>query len=84
MREHGRIYFANIISGETRWAPPLSWLDGWLERDPPFDRRSTYARNLLPPSLARMHVEGGAAYLDSTGVPRYESESSEPSDVNSS
>ena len=84
MREHGRIYFANIISGETRWAPPLSWLDGWLARDSPFDRRSTYARNLLPPSLARMHVEGGAAYLDSTGVPRYDSESSEPSDVNSS
>ena len=66
LRHSGRVYFANIITGETRWAPPMGWRDGWVSHAPPFDRRSPYARSLIPPSLARMHVEGGACYLESS------------------
>ena len=80
LRDHGRIYFANIVSGYTRWAPPLQWLDDWISRTCPFDRRSLYARSLLPASLARMHVEGGAPYLDSCGSPQYVSDSSDTAD----
>ena len=66
LRHSGRVYFANIITGETRWAPPIGWRDGWVSLTSPFDRRSPYARSLIPPSLARMHVEGGACYLESS------------------
>ena len=64
-RLNGQVYFANIITGETRWAPPIGWRDGWVSLTSPFDRRSPYARSLIPLSLARMHVEGGASYLGS-------------------
>ena len=81
LRHCGRVYFANIITGETRWAPPLRWLSDWISRSSSFSSRSPYTRSLLPPSLARLHVEGGAPYLDSCGVPRYESDSSDSSDT---
>ena len=64
MRHDGRVYFANIVTNETRWAPPMGWRDGWVSLTSPFDRRSPYARSLIPPSLAKMHVEGGACYLE--------------------
>ena len=64
LRHSGQVYFANIVTGETRWAPPMGWRDGWLSLSSPFDRRSPYARSLIPPSLAKMHVEGGACYLE--------------------
>jgi hypothetical protein len=64
LRHNGQVYFANIVTGETRWAPPMGWHDGWLSLSSPFDRRSPYARSLIPPSLAKMHVEGGACYLE--------------------
>lgn len=76
LREQGRIYFANIVTRETRWAPPLRWLDYWISRTSPFDRRSPYARSLIPQSLARLHVEGGAPYLDSSSSPHHDSHSS--------
>ena len=66
LRHSGRVYFANIITGETRWAPPMGWRDGWVSHASPFDHRSPYARSLIPPSLATMHVEGGACYLESS------------------
>ena len=47
----------------------MGWLDGWISFTSPFDKRSTYARYLLPPTLAREFVEGGASYLDCTGTP---------------
>ena len=77
LRDRGTIYFANIISRETRWTPPLRWHDGWLSRVSDFNLRSSYARLLLPSSLARVHVEGGAPYLDSSGVPRYTCDASD-------
>jgi hypothetical protein len=80
MRDHGRIYFVNIVSRESRWAPPLGWLDAWVSRVSPFDRRSMYARTLIPSSLARMHVEGGAPYMDSSGRPKYEFDSADTTD----
>ena len=79
LRHHGRVYFANILSRETRWAPPLQWMCDWLSRQSPFDRRSPHARMLLPPSLARMNVDGGAPYLDSIGTPHYDSDSNDSS-----
>ena len=66
---HGRPCFINFVTHEMRWFPPLGWLDGWITFISPFDKRSFYARHLLPHALARMHVEGGASYPDSTGTP---------------
>jgi hypothetical protein len=29
---HGRIFFANLVSRETRWFPPHLWMESWLSR----------------------------------------------------
>ena len=66
---HGRICFINFVTHQLSWFPPMGWLDGWISFTSPFDQRSSYARYLLPPTLAREFVEGGASYLDCTGTP---------------
>lgn len=71
----GVVYFANLVTRETRWFPPRRWMAGWVEhmsRDSwgkvlatdvaPFDARSPYARMLLPPEVSRRMVDGGAGY----------------------
>ena len=30
----GQVYFANLISRETRWLAPHLWMEGWIERPP--------------------------------------------------
>ena len=30
----GTIYFANLVSRETRWLPPPGWMEGWTARRP--------------------------------------------------
>ena len=34
LRAQGKIYFANLISRETRWLPPPLWMEGWISRRP--------------------------------------------------
>ena len=29
---HGRVYFANLLTWETRWLPPHLWMHGWASR----------------------------------------------------
>lgn len=81
----GRVFFLNLVSRETRWSPPRLWMDGWVMRSSCataaidvarhvhdiFGRSTAYSRHLLPPSLARLRVEGGAPYMGATGLPQY-------------
>ena len=82
--EHGRVYFANLVTWQTRWFPPQLWMEGWIDRGQAEDGcgglnripsdgwdRTIYARRLLPAHVARLYVEGGAPYLHSYGSPRY-------------
>ena len=85
----GRVFFANIVSGETRWAPPHLWMEAWVTRPSIgltgvhrrdddhdlFGRGSPYCRHLMPPALARLRVDGGAPYMNSTGLPQYPADS---------
>ena len=76
----GCIYFANLITGQTRWLPPRRWMEGWISRPLADDdgravgallEGTRYGRELLPASVARKRVEGGAPYLWETGMPSY-------------
>ena len=76
----GCVYFANLITGQTRWLPPPRWMDGWISRPLADDdgravgallEGTRYGRELLPASIARRRVEGGAPYLWETGMPGY-------------
>ena len=31
--EQGRIFFANLVTRETRWFPPHRWMEGWISRE---------------------------------------------------
>jgi len=82
----GGIYFANLVTRDSRWFPPHRWMDGWVTRGHRAVRGSDtldqcdpfvgsfYSRSLLPPEISRLRVEGGAPYLHSYGVPQYESD----------
>ena len=61
----GRVYFANLVTRATRWLPPSCWHSGWISYTSPFDARahSHYTRVLLPVSLARVQIEGGAPFV---------------------
>ena len=83
----GVIYFANIVSRETRWAPPHRWMQGWVSRRGPFiaeeldisqhpyihvsDGRAFDHRTSPSASYARRMVEGGAPYMHEDGAPQY-------------
>lgn len=72
----GCVFFANLVSHETCWFPPRTWMAGWVCRphvddspnamgetiDSPF-AGFTLGRQLLPMEFARLHVEGGAPCL---------------------
>ena len=72
---YGRIYFANLLTYETRWFPPKLWMESWVSRTSRFHRASSLGRWCLPSSIARLSVDGGCPYLDSTGFPQYDSDS---------
>ena len=75
----GCIYFANLLTRETRWLPPHLWMHGWVSRTKISDSPSTGStmsqildngrdlpcdgRKPLPPSVAFQRVEGGAPYM---------------------
>ena len=74
----GGVFFANLITRETRWFPPHRWMASWVSRlhadgtgSPLID---LYPRSVMSPAVSRLCVEGGAPYLDShlTGRPQYE------------
>lgn len=76
----GRVYFANLVTRQTRWFPPHRWMEDWIARPPVccdewydyrFEPSSTIGRMLLPLAIGRVRVEGGAPYLDAAGVPPY-------------
>jgi len=89
--DEGRIFFANLVTRETRWFPPHRWMEGWISREQhilpglptssvlytSFDERGMYGRNLLPQELSRFRVDGGAPYLHSYGCPQYPSDKSD-------
>ena len=74
------VYFANLITRETRWFPPHRWMEGWISRqsidcsDAIFDRSSAMGKRVLPFHLGRERVEGGSPYLDAQhpSRPQYE------------
>jgi hypothetical protein len=30
--EGGCVFFANLVTRETRWLPPMIWMPGWISR----------------------------------------------------
>jgi hypothetical protein len=83
--QFGRIYFANLITRQTRWFPPHLWMEGWVRRTCMGDTSghaaacddswlsfiATQRKGMLPPDAARLRVEGGAPYLHEQGAPPY-------------
>ena len=76
----GCVFFANLVTHQTRWMPPRRWMEGWIKRPSVSSEGlalnsllegTRYARDLLPVSLARQRIEGGAPYLWETGLPAY-------------
>ena len=70
----GCVFFANLVSQETRWLPPRQWMTGWISRprlcpkfgveiDSPFQSCRRLADLLVPRAIARKRVEGGAPYM---------------------
>ena len=71
----GRVYFANLVTRVTRWLPPPCWQSGWIELDSDrsthallslnggMKKHSYYMRMLLPHSLAKLRIEGGAPFV---------------------
>lgn len=77
---YGCVFFVNLVSHQTRWLPPHRWMEDWVSRPAvsedgraygtPLDG-TRFARDLLPPSVSRLRVEGGAPYLWETGLPPF-------------
>jgi hypothetical protein len=83
----GCVYFANLVTRLTRWFPPRHWMEGWVSRPhsnwsghsqaatgSPLCRSEccpSYSRGMLPISIARQRVDGGAPYLDGRGQPQW-------------
>jgi len=81
--DFGRIYFINLKTGQSRWFPPHRWMQGWVTRGTSHDRSGRLVhdyvtltpallRQLMPPELARLRVDGGAPYMDALDSPPYE------------
>ena len=87
LRTHaGAVYFANVVSRETRWLPPVNWMEEWICRRP-CDADSFHASQhpcgmlrhdqaydpRMPQvgMLGRQRVEGGAPYMHTSGRPQY-------------
>ena len=57
------IYFANLITRETRWFPPHHWMEGWISRptssgdDAIFDPHSAMGKRMLPRALEHARLE---------------------------
>ena len=74
---HGVVYFANLVTHQTRWIPPMRWMADWVSRGYTVHTGATghhmirtddfadhpSARYALPPAVSRRRVEGGAPYL---------------------
>ena len=81
---YGCVFFANLITRQTRWLPPHGWMQGWISRPSiddqgracgtPFEG-TRLVRDLLPGPIARLRVEGGAPYLWESGQPTYSADS---------
>ena len=80
--EKGCVYLANLVTRETRWLPPRTWMQGWIscprrcsregiEIDNPLQASRRFTDLLLPREIARKHVEGGAPYMHEHGEPQY-------------
>jgi hypothetical protein len=80
----GAVYFANLVSRETRWLPPVNWMQEWVSRRPIAELSTTdchpcehlrddqaFDPRTLPSMWARKRVEGGAPYLHEDGQPQY-------------
>jgi len=83
--DFGCVYFANLVTRQTRWFPPRRWMEGWVSRPhsnstgrsdlptgSPLCRTMccpSYSRGMLPVSAARLRVDGGSPYLDGQGQP---------------
>ena len=83
----GVVFFANLVSRETRWIPPRRWMQGWKRRREamypellnadvhPYSHldasRAADPRISPIPSYTRRMVEGGAPYMHEDGIPQY-------------
>ena len=66
----GTSFYANLITGDTRWFPPHRWMQGWISRpqvnaegryvSPPLFEGHRLNQQLLPLPLARQRAECGA------------------------
>ena len=77
---YGCVFFVNLITHQTRWLPPLRWMQDWVSRPSINEDGRAYGmalegtrftRDLLPPLVSRLRVEGGAPYLWESGIPTY-------------
>ena len=83
------VYFANLLTRETRWFPPHKWMEDWISRPGSdgdgliFDPSSAIGKRKLPPQLCRLRVEGGSPYLDAQypSRPQYEPDESDTPDT---
>ena len=80
----GCVYFANLVSRETRWLPPHLWMEGWRCRRPSTgvymgphphghvdEWRSLHEGLPHLGTTGRESVEGGAPYMHEHGLPSY-------------
>ena len=68
---HGAIYFANLITHQTRWLPPHRWMADWISHaylddtglhDAPF-QNVKLGQLMHPVEISCMRIEGGSPYL---------------------
>jgi hypothetical protein len=80
--EGGCVFFANLLTRETRWLPPRTWMPGWIscplrcprngiEFENPLQASRHLTDLLLPREIARKRVEGGEPYMHEHGEPQY-------------
>ena len=81
----GIVYFANLVTRQTRWLPPHRWMEGFTARRPcssvfhedwhpcaQLDENRAYdPRSPLLGMRGRQCVEGGAPYFHEGGIPQY-------------
>ena len=93
----GVVFFANLVSRETRWIPPRRWMQGWKRRREamypellnadvhPYSHldasRAADPRISPIPSYTRRMVEGGAPYMHEDGIPQYPPDATDSEDT---